>query len=180
MKKKDNKTWPYSVAASIIVVAIACVVTVMIALSDPVQTDETLMMPYHEVEANINKVINAEIAFNKKYHVHHYMDSFKIKGSVIKYEITDDSGVAIKNATIELILTRPIHEAHNKFYTMPSFIDGQYVFELGDLELKGAWNILAKVTIGKDYRHYNLKVHSQYPSQIKYFDESTQVGRFYN
>jgi type IV secretory pathway component VirB8 len=89
LKKNKGLIWPYAIGTSIVLVFGACVATVIITSTLPVEKSDTYMMGYHEADAKANELINARIAFDKKYKVSYVTDGLSIDNSVIKYKVSD-------------------------------------------------------------------------------------------
>ena len=157
IQMSDGKHWPIGIIAATIFIVIACGVTIYIALLQPVQEDGDMMMDYHALNANVNDVIVAGLIFNKKYSLNYTGESVSQEGSTISYQVLDKDGNAVNNATFEVILSRPILNGSEIFLTDPKIEKGNYIFENVKVSKKGRWNILAKVSIGNDFRHMNLK-----------------------
>ena len=153
----DGKHWPIAIITSTILIVIACGVTIYIALLQPVQDDGDMMMDYHTLDANANDVIVAGLIFNKKYSLEYTGESVSQDGSTISYKILDKDGNAVNDAKFEVILSRPILTGSEIVLSQPKVENGTYSFDDVRVSKKGRWNILAKVSIGDDFRHMNLK-----------------------
>ncbi len=153
----DGKQWPIGVITSIILIMIACAATVYVALLQPVQQDQDMMQDYHSLDANANDVIVAGIIFNKKYKLSYVGEGVSQQGSTIAYKLTDMNDQAINDAQIDVILSRPIIEEDKQHLERPNVENGVYRFENIKVPHKGRWNILAKISVGDDFRHMNLK-----------------------
>jgi len=75
----------------------------------------------------------------------------------VSYSILDKEGNAVNDATFEVILSRPILGASDIVLAEPRIENGNYIFDNVKVTQKGRWNILARVSIGDDFRHMNLK-----------------------
>jgi len=157
MNLSDGKQWPIGVITSTILIIIACAVTIYIALLQPVQEDGDMMMDYHSLNANANDVIVAGFIFNKKYELTYTGEAVSQEGSTLSYKLVDVNGQAVNNAKFDVILSRPILSGSEITLEEPKVDNGNYSFENVQVSDKGRWNILAKVTVGDDYRHMNLK-----------------------
>jgi len=153
----DGKQWPIGVIASTIFIIIACGVTIYIALLQPVQEDADMMMDYQTLDANANDIIVAGLIFNKKYSLKYTGESVSQEGSTLSYELIDKEGKAVNNAKFDVVLSRPILSGSEIFLKEPKIENGNYIFNNVKVSKKGRWNILAKVSVGDDFRHMNLK-----------------------
>lgn len=168
MFKNPGTKWPVMIAVSIAGVIGACIWTIKVALNNPVQMSEYGMQNYHLYDANVNDIIAAKIAFDKKYTIALLTPQISEKGSVIEYSVTDKTGKAVDNANVEVILTRPNETQHNMSLINPTVLNGKYTFGSVDLPLAGRWDILAKVTIGEDQRYYNLKADTRKAGMVEF------------
>jgi len=157
MNLSSGKQWPVSITVSILLIVAACALTIYVALLQPVEEDTDLMLDYHSLDASANEVIASEIIFKKKYRLTYVGEGVSQEGSRIAYRVEDINGVAINDAKIDVILTRPITSEHNIVLDAPRIEDGNYYFDNTKVSDKGRWNILAKVSVGDIYRHMNLK-----------------------
>lgn len=154
---QKSNIWPYAIALSILAVFSASVATVVIASSAPVQKSDTYMMDYHEADDRANEIINNSIAFNGLYSIKFAPKSFSSKNASIAYKIEDKQGNVIKDAKLEVVLTRPDTHKYDIKLGEASLKDGLYSFDAIRLPKEGRWDIMAKVTIGKEQKFYNLK-----------------------
>ena len=165
---RNGMQWPIGIISSIIFIVIACAVTVYIALLQPVKEDQEMMLDYHALDANANDVIVAGIIFNKKYNLTYTGEGVSVNGSTLSYRLEDMDGNPINNATFEVVIARPIVTTENVSLNNPRIEDGNYIFDNVKVSEKGRWNILAKVTVGGDYRHMNLKSDTMDKSVYEY------------
>jgi len=157
----SGKVWPYGIAVAITMVFSFCVATVIITSKGHINESNLYMEGYHSVDADANKILEADIAFNKKYNVIYKNNRLSTNGSDIVYTITDKNNKAIDDAKITLIITRP--DADIDIEPKDPFVkDGVYTFSQVKLPREGRWDIMAKVTIGNDYRFYNLKADTRF------------------
>ena len=157
MNKNSGKIWPYAIGTSIVLVFGACVATVVIATKLPVEKSDTYMTYYQDADKNANKLIRAEIAFNKKYKIEYVTDEFSCEKSTLKYKVTDIESNPVPNAKIKVIVTRPNNHKHDQELVDSRFENGVYVFDSIKLPQKGRWDIMARVDVGELQRFYNVK-----------------------
>jgi len=157
IQMSNGKHWPIGIIISTILIVIACGVTIYIALLQPVQEDGDMMMDYHTMDINANDVIVAGFIFDKKYSLTYTGEPVSQEGSTLSYQILDKDGNAVNDAKFEVILARPILSGLEISLAEPKVDNGNYIFDEVKVTKKGRWNILAKVSIGDDFRHMNLK-----------------------
>jgi len=163
-----GKKWPWIIALSIIGVVAACVVTVKVALNNPVEMSKYGMQSYHDYDDNVNDIITAQISFDQNYTIAFLTPQVTQKGAVIAYKISDKSNNAISNAKVEVVLTRPDTTDFDLNLSSPTINEGKYTFNAVDLPKVGRWDILAKVSIGDKQRYYNLKADTRNPNTFEF------------
>lgn len=157
MFKNPGTKWPIIIGLSIVGVIGACVWTVKVAINNPVEMSEYGMQNYHEYDRDANEIIEAKIAFDKKYTISFLTPQISENSSVLEYSLTDKTGKAVNDASLAVIITRPNENKHDVNLSNPTVADGKYTFSPVDLPKAGRWDIMAKVTVGADQRYYNLK-----------------------
>ena len=169
MSKQKAMHWPYGIALSFVAVIALIIGTIIVASDNKVEKSDLYMQNYHTADANANEILMAQIAFNKKYALAFETEALKQKGSVIAFSIHDKSGNPITDATIEGVLTRPDTTDHDIALKEPTVsVDGIYEFAPVDLPLEGRWNVMAKISVGDDYRYYNLKADTRSPETTEF------------
>jgi len=154
---RNGIQWPIGIISSIILIVIACAATIYVALLQPVKEDKDMMLDYHALDGDANKVIVAGILFNKKYKLTYTGEGVSLDGSTISYRVEDLNGNPVNNATVDVVISRPIVPGGDLVLRNPQIENGNYIFENVKVPGKGRWNILTKVTVGEDFRHMNLK-----------------------
>ncbi|MDO8454611.1 MAG: FixH family protein [Sulfurimonas sp.] len=168
MKKNSGKIWPYAIGTSIALIFVASVVTVVIATSSPVEKSDAYMMDYHEADAKANELIEARIAFDKKYKIEYITDSLNCNGSVIKYKVSDLNSNKVSDANITVVVTRPDSHQFDRELSNPTIENGVYSFGSINLEKEGRWDIMAKVSVGDLQRYYNVKADTRAKEAFEY------------
>jgi nitrogen fixation protein FixH len=153
---------------SIILVFGACIATVAVANQSPVEKSDAYMMGYQEADAIANELIEARIAFDKKYKIEYMADGLSLDGSSIKYKVTDMNSNVVNDAKITLVVTRPDVHKYDKEFNNPTLKDGVYAFDSIKLEKEGRWDLMAKVSVGDVQRFYNVKADTRYKEAFEY------------
>ncbi|MGD9970821.1 MAG: FixH family protein [Sulfuricurvum sp.] len=168
MNKDAGRKWPLIIALAIMGVVFLSIVTIKIAINNPVEMSDYGMQNYHQYDANANDIINAKIQFDQRYNVSLLTAQIHEHDTVIEYKVTDKNGTAVDNAQFDVVLTRPdtIHNDIN--LSLPSVKSGVYTFSPVDLSKPGRWDIMAKITIGNDKKYYNLKADTRYPQIFEF------------
>jgi len=157
MSKSNGRVWPYAIGGAITLVFGFCVATVVVTSQANIQGSDAYMTYYQDADAQANEYIKARIAFDKKYKVAYITDGISEKGSVISYRVTDIKGNPVNSATIVLATSRPETNEYDQKLTNPEVKDGVYSFKGALFPKIGVWNLIAKVTVGDDYRFINIK-----------------------
>lgn len=163
-----GKKWPWIIGLSIIGVIAACVVTIKVALNNPVEMSKYGMQSYHEYDDKVNDIITAQIGFDQNYTIAFLTPQVTQEGTVIVYKISDKSNNAVSNAKVEVVLTRPDTTDFDLNLSSPTVSEGKYTFNAVDLPKAGRWDILAKVSVGDKQRYYNLKADTRNPNTFEF------------
>lgn len=168
MSKSNGQIWPYAIVISIILIFAAGVTTVVIATKSPVEKSDAYMMDYHEADAKANDLIEARIAFDKKYKIEYITDSLSMSDSTIKYKVSDVDSKKVCDANITVVITRPDSHQYDKQLSNPTVENGVYSFKSIKLEKEGRWDIMAKVSVGDLQRYYNVKADTRVKNSSEY------------
>ncbi|MDD4883335.1 FixH family protein [Sulfuricurvum sp.] len=168
MNKDAGRKWPIIIALSIVAVIGFSVMTVKVAINNPVEMSDYGMQDYHHYDNNVNDIIEAKIAFDQKYAIAFITPQILEKGSVIEYKVTDKSGKPVNDAKVEAILTRPDNKDSDINLSKPTVTEGTYTFAPVDLPKVGRWDILAKVSVGNDSRYFNIKADTRNSSTTEF------------
>lgn len=168
MKLNSGRIWPYAIGTSIFLVFSACIATVVITKTLPVQESDTYMMSYHDADAQVNELLSAKIEFNKKYNIEYVTEQFKKEKSIVAYKITDKDSNPINNAIIKVVLTRPSTLKNDQELNSPSVENGVYTFKATELSGEGRWDVMAQVSVGKLSRFYNVKTDTRGMDLVEY------------
>ncbi|WP_324172078.1 FixH family protein [Sulfurimonas sp.] len=168
MSKSKGMIWPYAIGISIALVFGACIATVIIANQLPVEKSDTYMMGYHEADAKANELLQARIDFDKEYKVEYVTDGLSLKNTVIKYKITTINLEEVKNAKIEVVVTRPNNHKHDQTLKSSTIVDGVYTFSSIELPVEGRWDIMAKISVGDKKRYFNVKADTREKEVFEY------------
>jgi len=168
-KTSKGKIWPYAITGSIILIFIAAVVTVIIAVKNPVEMSDMDMQDYHHYDRNANDIIAAKIAFDRKYTITYHSHDFKQENAIVSYQLVSKSGEPVNSAKMNIMVTRPDNHNTDLPFEAPTKIEnGIYTFEVGELPLAGRWNILTRIVVGEDVRYFNLKVDTRNDGAFEY------------
>jgi nitrogen fixation protein FixH len=164
----SGKIWPYAIGISIAFIFAACIATIVVSNTLPVEKSDDYMMGYHEADMNANKLINDQIAFDKKYKVEFINNGLDMKNTKLQYRVTDLDSNLIDSAKFKIITTRPNKKEYDQEFTESKYENGIYTFDNIKLPLEGRWNIMAKITIGDNTRFLNIKADTRHKKISEY------------
>jgi len=168
LNKNSGRIWPYAISASILLVFGFCVATIVVTTQAPVEKSDTYMMGYHEADDKANELINAQIAFDKKYKIQYMTDELNVQKSVLKYKITDLNLNPVNEAQLKVVVTRPDNHKNDQELVSPTVVNGVYSFAPMTLPIAGRWDIMAKVKVGENERFYNVKADTRSKEVYEY------------
>ena len=157
MSKSNGRVWPYILGGAITLVFGFCVATIVVTSKAHIQESDAYMTNYQDADAKGNDFIKAKIAFDKKYTIEYIPKALQKSGSLISYRVKDKDGNVVTNAKIILATSRPETAEFNQKLENPTFENGVYTFSGAKFPKAGVWNLVAKVTIGDNYKFYNIK-----------------------
>jgi len=148
-KKKIN-FWPIGIVAVLIFMIFVCVMVVKIAMQNPVQMDSFYFEKYQKVDENINAIMARQKVFEENFKLEYKTKNFTM-GKANSFEmsiknINDNS--LVKNAEIQLLISRPDTNNLNQEFIVKNAKDGVYLFEGIKIENPGRWQVLTKIKIG--------------------------------
>jgi len=162
------KIWPYAIGASILTVFGFAVATIVITNTMPVEKSDAYMMYYQEADANANELIEARIAFDKKYTIEYVTDGLSKESSIIKYKVYDKESNPVNSAKIKVIITRPNNHKNDQELNNPTVANGIYTFAPTTLAKEGRWDVMAKVNVDDLQRFYNVKADTRNKETLEY------------
>jgi len=161
----NGRVWPYAIGISITMVFGFCVATIMVTQTANIQESDVFMTHYQDADAKANELIEAKIAFDKKYNIEYFLEHHLINESdrslTLKYKISDKMNKPVENAKISIATSRPETNEYNKKFDAKKDTDGFYSFENIKLEKLGIWNIIAKIEVENESRFFNIKTNTQ-------------------
>lgn len=165
---ESGKIWPYAIGGSILFIFSACMATIYVATTLPVEKSDTYMMQYQVADAKANDLIKAKIAFDKEYKIEYINNGINVDNTTLQYKISDLSGNGIDNAEIKLIITRPNNHKNNQEFFSKDAKDGVYTFSGITLPIEGRWNIMVKVNVDELQSFYSLKADTRSKEVFEY------------
>ncbi|RLA74545.1 MAG: hypothetical protein DRG78_21220 [Epsilonproteobacteria bacterium] len=175
MNFSNGRIWPYAISIMIIMVFSFCVATIVVTASANIQMSDMYMKSYQDADMDANKIIEAEIAFDKKYDFKYIADSLSVDDISIHITINDLKSNPINNAKLLLIMDRT-QESNKITFDEPSVNQGVYSFKSVKLPQEGTWNLKVKVQVNNNYKYVNLKIDTLKKEIYSVFDR-LQDGR---
>jgi len=144
--------WPYAIVLSIIAIIIACIVTIVIALQNPVEMDSAYMQSYQRVDENITFIKESEARFDEKFGLKFEPNLDGLNGK-FKFYITPKSG-EISSLSYEILLTRPQTNKENKTLNA-SWQNNELISQSVSLK-EGRWQLHLRLSDKQDTRYYKF------------------------
>jgi hypothetical protein len=154
---KSGKLWPYAIGGAITLVFGFCVTTIVVTSKADIQKSDAYMTYYQDADANVNDYIQEKIFFDKKYNIKFLPVALGKKDTLIQYKLTDKMGNPIDNAKMILAISRPETEEYKQTLKDTKVSNGIYTFKDANFPKVGLWNLILKVSVGKNYRFLNIK-----------------------
>ncbi len=160
--------------------------TVKSAVNTPVYEDKSFLSSYHIVDDDYNSMMEDNQKFKEKYNVlfninnnkvglevadvflgqrslkkkHKHRNFLKVGENSISISIVDkNSSSVIKNAKIELLLTRAIKDNGDLDIKSFKFQDNKYE-TIATVPIKGHWNLTGKITVDKQIGYFFIKTNT--------------------
>ena len=153
----SGRQWPYILGIAITLVFGMCVGTVVVTSKADIQESDAYMTKYQDADAKANELLQAQIAFDKRYNLGYSVEGLNTEHPKVLYTLQDKAGKSVQDASIKLKVSRPETEKFDQNLQNATYEDGKYTFELQKLPKEGIWNIIAKIEVGDHYRFLNLK-----------------------
>ncbi|MDR3345796.1 MAG: hypothetical protein LBS73_01340 [Campylobacteraceae bacterium] len=159
MEKNSKNYWPHALIASILLIVLACIYTIVKSLEYPVEMDTYYMQKYQDVEKNFDKIKAAQEGFDERYVV--YFETNSAKGGDVYVGEGNELRVVINeknqtypnlcsfDANVELLLTRPETNKYNQNLTNSDSEKCRWFFPAIAIEKLGRWQFQTKITIGE-------------------------------
>ena len=148
--KQEMNYWPYAIVGMILTVVLLGIWTIKVAVSNPVQLDNSYMMKYQDVDENISDILEKQKIFDTKYIIDLSKNILKPGENRIEVALKDRNGNPVDNAEIIAVVTRPTTLKDD--IELKEFVqmNDHYVSKPFELKRGGRWNIQVRVTIGDD------------------------------
>ncbi len=154
-KKKERNYWPHGILAIITAVVIGGGFSIRAALEHPVQESTYFMEHYQGVEDNAYELEQQKDKFDKNFKILYSLKKFKIgKNSLSLKIIKRATNKPVKNADIDMLLTRYETNDLNKKLKPEKIQNGNYIFKDLDIQKLGRWKVLTTTKVD-GFRGFN-------------------------
>ncbi len=158
MSKNEKNYWPHFIIGLVLFTVGMGVWTVMTAINNPVEMDNSYMRNYHQVDADINMIIAKGKAFDKRYDLELLSKNLKEGENTLVISIKDKNGNVVKGMKVDILVTRPETTKLDK--NLKAVFDGEYYKAKVVLDKKGRWNIIIRATMGELEKFKTYKLHT--------------------
>ena len=167
-KNKEKTYWPHMIFGFLALGITLSYWTVKSATSVPVQESNEYMMKYQQADININEILNSKAAFDQRYTIEIVgvkTEMYKLENAkrakaensvVLKqgknnftYVVSAKDGVAVSDANVTFLLTRPHSVREDKYLENIPFTDGK--FHVSDINISkpGRYTLQLRAKIGE-------------------------------
>ena len=146
---KTKNYWPHGIIFVLLLMVSACTLVVIISIKNPVELDSFYMEKYQKVNKDINKIMEAQKVFDANYVLEYKTKKFII-GAQNSFELSiknKKDGSLLKDAQIQLMITRPETNEFNQEILAKKAKNGVFIFEGIHVNKPGRWQILTKIHI---------------------------------
>lgn len=157
-KQKEKNYWPHFVGGLILFGIGLGVWTIVMTIDNPVEMDNSYMMNYHQLDRDINKIIESGKKFDKKYDFALLTKDLKTGENTLLLEVKDKEGNIVKDAKVDILVTRPETTKFDK-KIKAIFENGKYIAKV-KLNKEGRWNLIIRVTIDGLEKFKTYKLHT--------------------
>lgn len=156
MSKKEKNYWPLMIIGFLLFGGVMGIWTIKETMNNPVELDNSYMLNYHQVNADINDILKKQQKFNKKYTLKLLTSKISKGKNSVSILLTDKNKNLIKNANILILVTRPDTTKYDKKIKL-KFDKDRYIGSV-DLNLEGRWNFIVKTKVGnlEGFKTYKL------------------------
>jgi len=158
MSKDELNYWPHFIVGLVMFTVGMGTWTLVTAINNPVEMDNSYMRNYHQVDADLNKILQSGFKFDKKYEFSLLNSDLQEGENELKIDIKDKNGNVVKDAKIEILVTRPETTKLDK--NLKAQFDGEEYRAKVMLDKKGRWNIQIRVVIKDLEKFKTYKLHT--------------------
>ncbi|CAM4064169.1 FixH family protein [Campylobacter armoricus] len=157
--QKQKTFWPYGILISLLLIVLACIITIFVASKAPVYEDNFYFDSYQNVELNYNEIQKNQKTFDENFQLSiKDKESFIHKKNQVYYinEGQNELRISIDNLRnfdlnklqIQTLLSRPHTNENDE--KLQAIIDGSDLVFNFNIKEKGVWQLLVKITQDKN------------------------------
>ncbi len=156
MDKKERNFWPLMIVGFLLFGGVMGTWTIIETQKNPVELDNSYMLGYHEVDKDINTILKNQQKFDKAYDINLLTTKISKGKNRVEILLKDKNNNLIKNAKIEVLITRPDTTKYDKKIKL-KFNKDRYIADI-DLDKEGRWNFIIKAKVGNltGFKTYKL------------------------
>jgi len=158
MSKNEKNYWPHFIVGLVMFTIGMGTWTLVTAINNPVEMDNSYMRNYHQVDADLNKILQSGFKFDKKYEFSLLNSDLQEGENELKIDIKDKNGNVVKDAKIEILVTRPETTKLDK--NLKAQFDGEEYRAKVILDKKGRWNIQIRAIVKNLEKFKTYKLHT--------------------
>jgi len=167
-KNKEKTYWPHMILGFLILGMTLSYWTVKSASSLPVQESNDYMMKYQQADININEILESKALFDQHYTIEvvdvkrvmielENAKRAKAENSVVlkqgknsfTYVVAAKDGVAVSDANVTFLLTRPHSVREDKYVENIPFVDGKFQVHDINITKAGRYTLQLRAKIGE-------------------------------
>ncbi len=167
-KNKEKTYWPHMILGFLFLGMTLSYWTVKTASSMPVQDSNEYMMKYQIADITINEIMQSKIAFDKHYTIkivdaETMVMTDNVNSNVAQpnpvrltegmnsfnYSVIDKSGVAIEDANVTFLLTRPHSTREDNLVENIPFSNGKFKINNISITKAGRYTLQLRAKIGE-------------------------------
>ena len=155
--KSQKNYYPLGLAIFGAALVIGLGFMIKIAVQNPVEMDNSHMMPYGEFDKNYDKIVEMEKNFDEKFIVSTVKPILtKDLAATLELNVSDKEGKEA-NAKIVALVTRPDTSKHDIKIETFDKRQTSYVSKPFKVALEGRWKIIYKIQIDKTQKFVELE-----------------------
>ncbi len=143
----ERNYWPHFIIGLVFFAIALGVWTVKNAIDNPVELDNTYMMPYQKVDEEIYDLQKMKKEFQKRYDLQVLTKKLEYPEATLRFVIKDKAGHPVSGAKVLVLFTRPDTTKYD-IKKEASYHDGVYEVH-AKLPLQGRWDVVLKVQMDK-------------------------------
>lgn len=156
--------WPYGILLSILAIVVSCVLTIVIAVKNPVYEDNYYFDSYQHVDENYNEIQEKQKIFDKRYKIKVLFKDVKFNknktiyilkaGENNSFILKIKTDYPLKQLKLKALLSRP-HTTADDMKPKYEWDNNKLIIKLNP-DKKGLWQLLLKFEDEKSVGFYRF------------------------